>query len=64
MKMENNEEYELVPCTCPCHYTEGMMHCFPCCYGGFKKVKKKIPKIKSDGTDSDGSLLDAGKQEG
>lgn len=18
-------------CTCPCHYTPGMMHCFPCC---------------------------------
>jgi hypothetical protein len=19
-------------CTCPCHYTPGMMHCMPCCY--------------------------------
>lgn len=36
----SDEEYELIPCTCMCHSHPDVMHIMPCCYDGYKRVKK------------------------
>ena len=42
-------EFKLIPCTCRCHRSHGVMHIMPCCDKGFKK----IPVFYSDNSDGD-----------
>lgn len=50
-----NQEPEFLetPCSCPCHTTAGMIHCFPCCDNGV--IKTPNPKFNSGNQTEKGS---------
>lgn len=37
-KPDNGPNYKYYKCSCPCHYTPGMMHFVACCEGGWEKI--------------------------
>ncbi len=38
--IKNDDEYDYIPCNCPCHNDNSVIHFIPCCDNGFIKIKK------------------------